>query len=176
MRKRKLFGRKSLIMICIALIGISGWEACVRLDAMYKPIVMFFRMALGEHIPFETAMSYFDWSIFEAPLWLTGCILAGLLALFMIRSRGGRMLLIPLSLALCLYGLTREGSFLTDFWRLIQPALLLLIAILSAVNLFSRSKTDSPNKKEGAQPDHPPRIKDAPRLHRTGSSRERHSA
>lgn len=176
MRKRKLFGRKSLMMICVALIGISGWEVCVRLDAMYKPIVMFFRMALGEHIPFETAMSYFDWSIFEAPLWLTGCILAGLLALFMIRSRGGRMLLIPLSLALCLYGLTREGSFLTDFWRLIQPALLFLIAALSAVNLPTRpDSAHSSGGREEPDGDHP-RMTDAPRLRRTDSSRRKHSA
>ena len=83
-----------------------------------------------------------------------------LLALALMSRPGGWGFILLLSVPLALYGLTREGAFLTDLWRLIQPAMLLLIAALSALNLaiipFRR-------KRRKAPPD-APRLTDAPRL------------
>ena len=74
---------------------------------------------------------------------------------------------------MALYGLTRETSFLIDFWRLIQPALLMIICALSALNLlllpFRRKRRRSKNESLSDTP----RLTDAPRLKRTRSSSDR---
>ena len=114
MKKRKYFGKGALILGCLALFFVSLWEVCIRLEAMYAPIKMFFSMALGENIPLSAAMNYFDFSILEAPVWLLSCMLFSLLALFLSSRPMGIAFIIPLSLFLSLYGLTREGTFLTD--------------------------------------------------------------
>ena len=116
----------------------------------------------------STAMTYFDWTMFEPPLWLLGCMTAGLLSLFVSSRRGGNLLLFPLCIALALYGLTRDGSFLTGFWQLIQPALLLALAAISLLNLTIRL----PRRRMRKRVDSPsaPRMTDAPRLCRTKRS------
>ena len=170
MKKHRIFGSKSLFLSCTALIIISGWEACIRLDAMYKPVAMFFRMAFGENIPLSTAMTYFDWSMFEAPVWLLACMLTGAISLFLIRTKAGKIILLPLGIAMALYGLTRQGPFMTDLWRLIQPAVLLFISVLSGINLFVHQKSGKDKKRRPSAPDNSPRFRDAPRLRPSDSA------
>lgn len=168
-RRMKALGRNWMIPVCAALLVVSAWEFCVRLDAMYKPLKMFFDLVVGENIPFDTAMKYFDTSILEPPLWLLGCGLTSVIALFLCRRPIGSMLLIPLCGALALYGLTREGTFLTDLWRLVQPALLLIMTLFGVTNLFCyplrRRRFLSAEPPHAAPPPHgAPRMTDAPRL------------
>ncbi len=168
MRRRiKPIGRNWMPLICAALLILSAWEFCVRLDAMYKPLKMFFELAAGEGIPLKTAMNYFDWSILEPPLWLLSCALTGILALFLSRRMLGCVLLIPVCAALAAYGLTREGTLLTDLWRLAQPALLLMLTAFGVINLLvyplrrrrlPAASVDSLHES--------PRFGDAPRLSR----------
>ena len=173
MKKQKYFGKGALLLISLALMIVSLWEICVRLDAMYKPLNMFFTMAVGEGIDLPTAMSYFDYSVWEAPRWLTGCILLALLSLALSTRPKGGYFLLPASLAMALYGLTREASFFVGFWRLVQPTLLLAVCALSALNLFllpARRKKRRPKSKP--LPD-APRMTDAPRLRNTKASSDR---
>ncbi len=168
-RRLKALGRNWMIPVCAALLLVSVWEFCVRLDAMYKPIKMFFDLAVGEGIPIDTAMKYFDWSIFEPPLWLAACALMSLLALFLCRRPIGSMLLIPLCGALAAYGLMREGTFLTDLWRLVQPALLLVMTAFGLLNLLTyppRRRRFLADRDKLYHPPHDlsPRMNDAPRL------------
>lgn len=162
MRKRKYIGRNALIIVSLALMLLSVWEICVRLDAMYAPIKMFFSMALGENIPLQTAMSYVDPSIFEAPAWLAGCILISLISIAFSSRRALCLLLLPISAVMAVYGLTREASFFVDFWRLVQPTLLMVICALSAFNLFALPSKR--RKRKTSSPADAPRLTDAPRL------------
>ena len=164
MSKQKSIFHRSMILTGLALLLISGWEVSIRLETMYKPLRMFFAMAFGEGISFSAAMTYFDWSIFEPPLWLLGCVLAGLLTLFVSSRRGGNFLLLPICAGLAAYGLTRDGSFLTGFWRLIQPALLLVLSALSLLNVTFRL----PRRQKRGLSDSADalRMTDAPRLRR----------
>lgn len=164
-RRLKALGRNWMIPVCLALFFLSAWEFCVRLDAMYKPVKMFFDLVIGENIPFETAMKYFDISILEPPLWLAVCALVSLIALIMCRRPFGSILLLPLCGALSLYGLMREGTFLTDLWRLVQPGLLLVMSLFSFANLVCypmRRKRFL--HAEAIAPHDAPRFRDAPRL------------
>jgi hypothetical protein len=164
-RRLKALGRNWMIPVCLALFFLSAWEFCVRLDSMYKPVKMFFDLVIGENIPFETAMKYFDLSILEPPLWLAVCTLISLLALVMCRRPFGSILLLPLCGALALYGLMREGTFLTDLWRLVQPGLLLIMALFSFANLICYPvRRRRFLRAEAIAPYDAPRFRDAPRL------------
>lgn len=169
MKKRKYIGKSALLPASLLLMLVSLWEICIRMDAMYKPLKMFFSMAVGEGIGPAAAMSYFDYAIFEAPIWLAGCILISVLSLALSSRPKGGLILLPVSLAMALYGLTREASFLTDIWRLIQPALLLIISALSTLNLFLHPIRRAKNKPLTDAP----RMTDAPRLKNIRSSSER---
>ena len=165
MKQRRCLGKSTLIIASLALMIISLWEICVRLDAMYTPVKMFFSMASGEGIPLSSAMNYFDWTILESPLWLMGCILIALISIALSSRPKGGFFLLPAALSMALYGLTREVSFLADFWRLIQPALLLIISALSMLNLILLPFGRKRRRKDDSVPDFP-RITDAPRLSR----------
>ena len=130
-------------------------------------------MAVGEGIDPAAAMSYFDRSILEAPLWLAGCILLSILTFALSSHPKGGYFLLPVSLAMALYGLTRETSFLIDFWRLIQPALLIIICALSALNLFLLPFRRKRRRSKNEPLSDTPRLTDAPRLKRTRSSSDR---
>lgn len=169
MKKRKYLGRSALIVVSLTLMLLSVWEICIRLDAMYAPLKMFFSMAFGEGIPFRTAMNYFDYSIFEAPLWLTGCIVLSVLAIALPSRRTGAFLVTLFALAMALYGLGRESAVFVDFWRLMQPALLLMMTVLSAVQLITLPRRRKKRRQEEASP----RMTDAPRLRRLSHDRSR---
>ncbi len=173
MKNQRYLGKGALILISLALLIVSLWEICVRLDAMYAPLNMFFSMAVGEGIGLTTAMSYFDYSVFEAPLWLAGCILLSILSFALSSRPKGGYFLLPASLGMALYGLTRQTSFMTDFWRLIQPALLLAICVLSALNLFILPLRRKRRRSKNDPFSDSPRLTDAPRLKRTRSSPDR---
>lgn len=172
MHKRFFSGRGILIPAGLALMLVSAWEVSIRLDAMLPPIRMFFSMARGEGISFSAAMSYFDWGMFALPLYLILCTLTGLLALFTPGRKSASAVLTILSAVLAAVGLGRETGALTGPWYLIQPALLLLLAVSGAFSLAVHQPRQKRMKgsAERSIPADVPRLNDAPRLRsiRTG--------
>lgn len=162
----KPLGGSWMTIVCAALPLLSAWEFCVRLDAMYKPLKMFFDLAVGEGIPLERAMNYFDWSILEPPLWLLACGLTGIIALFLSRRPLGSLLFTPLCALLAAYGLNRQGTLFVDLWQLVHPALLIILATFGLINLLSYPLRRK-HFLRSVSPDAPaPRLGDAPRLSR----------
>lgn len=131
----KALGYNWMLIFSLGLMIISAWELTVRLDAMKKPLDMFFRLAEGEGVPLWRVMQYFEWNMLEPLLWLTGCILIGLINLWVCRRPLGSMIMLPFCAVLAVYGLIRESSALPDLWFLAQPALLLTIVAFGIVNL-----------------------------------------
>ncbi len=131
----KALGYNWMLIFSVGLMVISAWELAVRLDAMKKPLDMFFRLAEGEGIPLIRVMHYFEWDMLEPLLWLAGCILVSLVNLFVCRRPLGSMIMLPFCAALAVYGLIRKSSALPDLWFLAQPALLLSIVAFGIVNL-----------------------------------------
>ena len=85
MNQRKL-SRYLLWMALIATL-VSAYEFCTRVDAMWKPLKMFWNMAVGEKIPLARAATYVDMSIFEIPLYLLCSVALGIWALWARRTR-----------------------------------------------------------------------------------------
>lgn len=163
MKDHRIFGRSCTFVSSLALLALSGWELSIRLDAMYRPLKMFFDMAVGEGIPLDDAMRYFDFGLFEAPLWLLLCILAALITLCFAHRPKSAVVTLPLSVLLGVYGLGRETTLFVGFWRLVQPALLLFNAVLIALNLAAGSFKRSKKAHKPVEPS-APRFHDAPRL------------
>lgn len=180
MNKQRFLGDKFTVLSSLVLLVISTWEASVRLDAMYKPLKMFFDMAIGEHIPLSSVISYVDISMLEAPLWLLGCTLAALITIFFVRRPAGSAVTLPLSIVLGVYGLLRESTFLTGIWRLVQPALLLFIAFVIIMNIavYPLRRRIAERKSRKRTKPSSPRLEDAPKLRSLSreKSSERRSA
>ena len=102
MNQRKL-SRYLLWMALIATL-VSAYEFCTRVDAMWKPLKMFWNMAVGEKIPLARAATYVDMSIFEIPLYLLCSVALGIWALWARRTRRGCALLIAPSAVLAALG------------------------------------------------------------------------
>ena len=176
MHRRFFSGRGILVPAGLALTIVSAWEISVRFDAMYRPIRMFFDMARGEGITLSAAMTYFDWGMFAVPAYLLACALTGLLALAAPGRRAVSAVLLALSAILAAAGLGRETGVFTGPWYLIQPALLLLLALGGAFGLLvRRSSKKRPVNTPAALPCDHPRLTDAPRLRsiRTGAEAQR---
>lgn len=131
----KSLGYQWMILLCLALLILSAWEFWVRVDAMSKPLAMFFDMALGEGIPLNVAMQYFDWNMVEPLGWLLICMTTGLVSLVAARRPIGSSILMPVCVVLAVYGLTRDGSILPSSWYLVQPGILLGMSAIDVVNL-----------------------------------------
>ena len=102
MNQRKL--SRYLLWMAVIVTLISAYEFCTRVDAMWKPLKMFWNMAVGEKIPLARAATYVDMSIFEIPLYLLCSAALGVWALWARRTRRGCALLIAPSAVLAALG------------------------------------------------------------------------
>ncbi len=161
MEKRSVWGQKCLLWGALALIVHSVWALSLRLDAMYKPLKMFFDMAFGEHIPFSTAMGYFDWSILDVPLRLAASLVLGLMALLLRKRPGAAWFLMPASVLMGFAGVSAMDLPVALPWNFVSLLPLGLVALGSLGQLFAGRGTPRRAALESA-----PRMTDAPRLQR----------
>lgn len=171
MKKRFLPGRSLCALSALALILITLWELVIRLDAMYKPIKMFFAMAVGEGIPLSAAMEYFDFSIFHQPLYLTFCLLMGAIGLIFCRRPLLCLTAVPSCILLGIGGFCLDAIPLIHLWRVIRLVPLIGLSAGSLLNLAGLiSRRRIPEQE-------PPRLSDAPKLrgvsHRSSENNRR---
>lgn len=166
MKRRFLPGRGLCAMSALALMLLSAWELIIRLDAMHKPIRMFFDMAFGENIPLSTAMSYFDFSIFIQPCYLLCCLLTAVLALWLRKRAWLFALMLPVCLLLGVTGYQIEAIPLIQGWKMIRLAPLFGLCAGSFINMAALL----PRRRQ-TEPE-PPRLGDAPRLHSLAADRD----
>ncbi len=133
-RQRKL--SRALMWDALILLALSAYEFATRVDAMWGPLKMFVRMAIGEHIPVERVAQYVDYHIFTAPLFLLLCLVLALLTLAARRSRRGCAALLLPGAALSLWGfclrLTLFGDLIRTF-KLLPLVCLVLLMLVRAV-------------------------------------------
>lgn len=132
---------RAMLWDALILLALAVYELLTRLDAMWGPLKMFVNMAIGEHIPVRRVLTqYVDWQIFVVPLFMLGCIILAVWALFARRSRRGcAWLLLPCA-AMTVLGFTLE---LTLFGQLVQVVKLLplvLLLALCALRVFIRPR------------------------------------
>ena len=128
-------GRRMLFWGALALIAITGYELIVRIDAMIRPLSMFFRMWIGEKVPFTRALSYIDWKTFERPAYLLFCVVSGIISLL---GRNKPFILIcnmVLSVALFLLSQLVETLIFPDVFKTLTNTALVLVFLGSCIRM-----------------------------------------
>lgn len=139
----------------LLLIVWAGYELSTRLDAMSRPLGMYYQMAVGEKIGLGAALKYVDWEILRVPGFLMGCIALGFFAFLSRKKTLLSLLLIPLCVVTALYTAGAKTLFLPDLWSMLKLLPLLLITLGGSVNLAlfyisrSRRRKMKPNTSEG---------------------------
>lgn len=148
-------GRKMIFWGALILAVWAGYELYIRIDAMAKPLAMFFKMWAGEKVPFARAVTYVDFSILEIPLYLALCAALGILSLALRKKPWLWGMLVLLSPAFAVYSVGVKAVLMPSVWDLIKllPLLLLLLGSLlslAAHALIRRSRKARP-LPEGTQ-------------------------
>ena len=137
MGNRILQVRKWIFIDALLLLALSGYEFVSRVDAMWGPLKMFVNMAVGEGIAWKRAASYVDVRVFEVPGFMLLCILLSVLAMLTIRTRRGSCILLPVSLALSVWGLFVQMSLLGELIRYAKVLPLFSRVSLHSFRMFS---------------------------------------
>lgn len=119
----------------LALIIITGYELLVRIDAMIRPLGMFFKMWIGEKVPFSRAISYVDWKTFERPAFLLLCVLSGTIALLGRNKPLVIVVNIAFSVALFLLSHLVETLIFPDLFKTLTSTALVLIFLGSCIRI-----------------------------------------
>ena len=133
-------GKRMLFWGALLLVGWAAYELSIRIDAMSRPLAMYYNMAVGEKIGLWKALSYVDWRILETPGFMLGMIILGLLALRSRRRAWLAVIIIPLCVGSALYTVGAKALFSGNLWHLIKLLPLLLITIGSVINLLLHRK------------------------------------
>ena len=150
-------GRRMLFWGALLLIVWAGYEFSTRVDAMSRPLAMYYQMAVGEKIGLDAALKYVDWEILRIPAFLLGCVLLGILALLSRRKALLSFLIIPLCLLAALFTAGAKTLFSPDIWSMLKLLPVLLITLGGSVNLAlyfirrSRRRRVTPNTGEGVR-------------------------
>ena len=155
MNQRRL-SRYLLWMAAIVTL-VSVYELCTRMDAMWKPLKMFWNMAVGEKIPLSRAVSYVDMSIFEVPLYLLGSAVLGIWALWARRTRRGCALLIAPSAVLAVLGFILPLTWLGQWVRAVRLLPMILLCVLSIARTAMRDP-ERQRRPHDARPLPPQRV------------------
>ena len=122
----------------VALIAWPLYELYIRIDAMAGPLRMFFDMAIGEKVPVCRVISYIDWSIFRAPLYLVCCVALGALAIGLRKKRAASLWLLIGCAGLGVYGYLREGFFVLRTVRALEAVPFIVVGLGSILHLVAQ--------------------------------------
>ena len=141
----------------LLLIAWAGYELSTRVDAMSRPLAMYFQMAVGEKSGRSAALKYVDWEILRIPGFLLGCLLLGILALLSRRKALLALAVIPLCVLAALFTTGAKTLFSPDIWSMLKLLPVLLITLGASINLAlyffmsSRRSKVMPNTGEGVR-------------------------
>lgn len=148
-------GRRMVFWGSVGLLIWSSWELALRVDAMIKPIQMFVRMAYGEKIPFQNALSYVNWTIFEIPSFLIFCSALSIYSLF-VRKRLWAQMPLPILCALAgFYSFGQTSLLGVNLWQKLKLIPFILIFVGSVIGLVFSAKNHQRSQKT---PKAPPRA------------------
>ena len=145
-------GRRLLFWGALILVLWAAYELFVRVDAMAIPLNMFFRMWVGEKVPFSRAVTYLDWRILKAPGLLALCILLGIIALTTRKRSKMGLLIIPLCILMGFMLVGERGLVSPNIWQTLKLLPLIMMALGSLFSLIFHFAFLSRQKKRGNTP------------------------
>lgn len=161
-RTRKI--SRWMLYMALLITLINAYDFCTRVDAMSKPLKMFWNMAVGEGIPLPRVITYVDITIFEVPLYLLCSMALGVWAIWARRTwRGCAWMLAPCA-ALSALGFILPLTLAGKWVRAVRLLPMLTLTGLCLCRVAMRSKRENartPQRKKPAEKtmDEPPRLK-----------------
>lgn len=144
-------GRRMLFWGAMLLLIWAAYELYIRVDAMARPLGMFFKMWMGEKIPFNRAVTYIDWGILETPFYLLLCVTMGTISLLLRRKPFLWVMLLLLAPGFAFYAFGVKNVLMPSLWQMMKMLPLLLLLIGSLLSLIAHISFSQKQKK------HPPR-------------------
>ena len=156
MHKRNPAIARAMLWAALILLALSVYEVATRMDAMWGPLKMFVNMAVGERIPLNRVMLYVDMSIFHTPLFMLGCAILAVWALFARRSRRASAALILPAAVLTALGFTLRLTLFGEMVRTLKLLPLVFLLILCVLHAVIRPARPHREPLAGPQPVHVP--------------------
>ena len=153
---RRVNHRISRAMLTAALIlfALSVYEVCTRMDAAWIPLKMFVNMAIGEHIPLKRVLTYVDMRAFTPSLYMLGCAVLAVWALFARRSRRACAVLLIPCIAMTVLGFTMRLSIFGELVKTLKMLPLTALTVLCFLQVILRPrKIPEPDALPPARPE-----------------------
>ena len=131
---------RSMLTAAIVLFALSVYEVCTRLDAAWYPLKMFVSMAIGEHIPLKRVLTYVDTRAFSAPLYMFGCALLAVWALFARRSRRACAVLLIPCIVMTALGFTLRLTLFGELVKALKMLPLVALTVLCFLQVILRPR------------------------------------
>lgn len=144
-------GRRTLFWGAVIILIWAAYELYIRVDAMARPLGMFFKMWAGEKIPFNRAITYVDWGILEIPFYLMLCVLLGAVSIVFRRKPAMWVMLLFVAPGFAFYSFGVKNVLMPNIWQMIKLLPLLLLFSGSVLSLIAFILFTQKKKK------HPPR-------------------
>lgn len=144
-------GRRMLFWGAVIILVWAAYELYIRVDAMARPLGMFFKMWAGEKVPFSRALTYIDWGILEIPFYLMLCVLLGIIGILLRKKPVLWVMLLFVAPGFAFYSFGVQNVLMPSLWQMIKLLPLLLLFVGSLLSLIAFIMFSKKQKK------HPPR-------------------
>ena len=131
---------RAMLTAAVILFVLSVYEVCTRMDAAWIPLKMFVSMAIGEHIPLKRVLTYVDTRAFSAPLYMFGCSLLAVWALFARRSRRACAVLLIPCIAMTALGFTLRLTLFGELIKALKMLPLVALTVLCFLQVILRPR------------------------------------
>ncbi len=145
-------GRRMLFWGAVIILIWAAYELYIRVDAMARPLGMFFKMWTGEKVPFSRALTYVDWGILEIPFYLLLCVFLGAFSVVLRRKPALWVTLLFVAPGFAFYSLGVKNVLMPNLWQMIKLLPLLLLFVGSLLSLIAFMVLSQKQKKRPPRP------------------------
>ncbi len=145
-------GKRLLFWGALVLVLWAAYELYIRVDAMIRPLGMFFRMWIGEKVPINRAVTYIDWKILEIPGYLALCVLLGVYVLLGRKKIATWVIALVLSVALAVLSAGLSALLAPSLWQMLKLTPLVLIFLGALLRLIAHNSIKKRHKARGTVP------------------------
>ena len=131
---------RAMLTAAVILFTLSIYEICTRMDAAWIPLKMFVNMAVGERIPLTRVLTYVDMRAFTPSLYMLGCAILAVWAIFARRSRRACAVLLIPCIVMTAVGFTMRLSIFGELVKTLKMLPLTAMTLLCFLQVIPRPR------------------------------------
>lgn len=146
---------RAILTAAVILFALAVYEIFTRMDAAWYPLKSYISLVIDEHISLSSAWSHLDMRTFSVPLYMLGCAVLAVWALFARRSRRAcAVLFVPCAVMTAL-GFTMRLTLFGELVKTLKMLPLTALTVLCFLRAVLRPK--KPKEPAALPPGHPER-------------------